>query len=70
MPGIGTLRVNMMKRVNESKVTFAKHILCECECGFDGRKRKSRQKGNSVKVSGSLKTTKAFCVRKRLYLES
>ena len=30
---------NMITGINESK-TLIKHISCECECRFDGRKRK------------------------------
>ena len=34
--GVNLKVFNMVKWINESK-TFAKHILCECRCGFDTR---------------------------------
>ena len=29
---------NIIAQINESK-TLTEHILCECKCNFDGRKR-------------------------------
>ena len=39
---------NMITGINESK-TLTKHILCECECRFDGRKCNSVQWWNNNK---------------------
>ena len=39
---------NMITKINESK-TLTKHISCECECKFDGRKCNSDQWWNNDK---------------------
>ena len=39
---------NMTKGINESK-SLTKHILCECKCKFDSRKRNSNRKCNNDK---------------------
>ena len=39
---------NMITGINELK-TLTKHVSCECECQFDGRKCNSNQKWNNDK---------------------
>ena len=39
---------NMITGINELK-TLTKHVSCECECKFDGRKCYSNQKWNNDK---------------------
>ena len=39
---------NMITGINESK-TLTKHILCKCQCKFDGIKCKSNQLWNNNK---------------------
>ena len=45
----------MITRINESKI-LTKHLSCECECKFDGRKCNSNQKWNNDKCHVSAKT--------------
>ena len=54
---------HMIAGINES---LTKHLSCECNCKFDGRKCNSNQRWNNSKWQ-SLKTS---CVQERLYLES
>ena len=45
---------NMIAGINELKV-LTKHISCECECSFDGRKCNSNQWWNNDKCSVNVK---------------
>ena len=40
------ISTNMCDGINESR-TLAKHISCDCRCGFDGRKCNWRQRRNN-----------------------
>ena len=56
----------MTTGINDSR-TLAKHILCKCECNFDGRKCNLNQKWDNNKCRCECKNLKkTLCVRKRL----
>ena len=53
----------MIARINESK-TLAKHLSCECNYKYDGRKCNSNQKWNNDKRWLSVNIQKTQCGQK------
>ena len=60
--------LNMITRINESKI-LTKHLSCECECKFDGRKCNSNQKWNNDKCHVSAKIQNNIIHAENSYLE-
>ena len=60
---------NKITKINESK-TLTKHISCECQYKFDGRKFNSNQKRYNNKCRCMCKNLKNHQVYKKIYLES
>ena len=50
----------MISEINESK-TLTKHISCECECKFDGRKCYQVKSGIRINFNVSVKISKNVC---------